>query len=237
MKYRALASDGMWRMRRGTGRCGPAFLCGLLLLSLPGCGGKKEALRGEPGPPASSGPRVAVAPMENMSNDLDASEIIRGAFVEEILRSGWNVMPPEESDRLLRERLGISYGGQLGSTGPDEVCRALEVKGVFYGVVREFRKTTTGIYNHVTVTAEFRLFGDDGAQLWEGQDTQQRTDLPRGGGRDLGAQILVNAIGGLLLNPMTPYGRTVGRRIAATLPHRLLENRHPGGPEGAGGSR
>jgi len=224
-------------MRRGIARSGPAFLCGLLLLSLPGCGGKKQALRGEPPPPVSTGPRVAVAPMENMSNDLDASEIIRGAFVEEILRNGWNVMPPEESDRLLRERLGISYGGQLGSTVPDEVCRALEVKGVFYGVVREWNKTTTGVYNHVTVTAGFQLYGDDGEQLWEGQDTQQRTDLPRGGGRDLGAQIIVNAIGGLLLNPMTPYGRTVGRRIAGKLPPGLLESRRPGGPEGTGGSR
>lgn len=227
----------MWGNRRKSGGWGPAFLCGLLLLSLPGCGGKKEALRDVPPPPAPTGPRVAVAPMENMGNDLDASEIVRGAFVEEILRNGWNVMPPEEGDRLLRERLGITYGGQLGSTEPAEVCRALEVKGVFYGVVREWNKTTTGVYNHITVSAGFRLYGDDGEQLWEGEDTQQRTDLPRGGGRDLGAQILVNAIGGLLLNPMTPYGRTVGRRIAGKLPHGLLESRHPGGPEDAGGSR
>src|SRR3990170_1498327 len=190
MNCRARPSERMWIMRRGIARSGPAFLCGLLLLSLPGCGGKKQALRGEPPPPVSTGPRVAVAPMENMSNDLDASEIIRGAFGEEILRNGWNVMPPEESDRLLRERLGISYGGQLGSTVPDEGCRALGGKG--------------GVYGHVTVTAGFQVYGGDGEQLWEGQDTQQRTGLPRGGGRDLGAQIIVNTIGGLLPNPTTP---------------------------------
>src|SRR3990170_5188315 len=115
MNCRARPSERMWIMRRGTARYGPAFLCGLLLLSLPGCGGKKQALRGEPPPPASIGPRVAVAPMENMSNDLDASEIVRGAFVEEILRNGWNVMPPEEGDRLLRERLRGTYGGAPGT--------------------------------------------------------------------------------------------------------------------------
>jgi len=100
--------------------------------------------------------------MENRSNDLDASDIIRDAFVEEILRRGWNVMPVAESDRLLRENLGVSYGGQLGSTTPEEVCRALKARGVFYGTVEEWNKTTTGIYNQVKVTAGFRLYGESG---------------------------------------------------------------------------
>lgn len=214
-----------------------SLLCGVLLLPPVGCGGKKEALRGEAPAPAPSGPRVAVAPLENQSNDLDASEIIRGAFVEEILRRGWNVMPVEESDRLLRERLGISYGGQLGSTTPAEVCRALGARGVFYGTVQEWNKTTTGIYNHVTVTAEFRLYGESGERLWEGQDTRQRTDLPRGGGRDLGAQVIVHALGNLLLHPMTPYGKAVGRNIAGKLPAGLLEVGEPGTPGETGGNR
>lgn len=217
----------MWTLRRGIGRWGPALLCGILLLFPAGCGGKKEALRGALPMPAPTGPKVAVAPMENRSNDLDASDIIRGAFREELLRGGWNVMPVEESDRLLRERLGVSYGGQLGSTTPGEVCRALEVRGVFYGVVEEWNKTTTGIYNHVTVTAAFRLYGESGEELWEGRDTQQKTDLPRGGG-DLGAQVIVHALGNLLLHPMTPYGKTVGRNIAGRIPTGLLEHREPG---------
>lgn len=226
----------MWIVRRGAGRFGAALLCVLLLLSLPGCGGKKEAVRGEAPAPAPAGPRVAVAPMENLSNDLDASEIIRGAFVAELLRRGWNVMPVEESDRLLRERLGISYGGQLGSTTPGEVCRSLEVRGVFYGVVQEWNKTTTGIYNQVIVTAEFRLYGESGDPLWEGQDTQQKTDIPRGG-QDIGAQVILHALGNLLLHPMTPYGLAVGRNIAGKLPAGLLEVRESGTPGETGGSR
>ena len=210
-------------MRWGTGGCGTALLCSLLLF-LPGCGGKKEALRGEPVPPSPAGPRVAVAPMENLSNDLDASAIIREAFREEILRRGWNVMPPEESDRLLRERLGVSYGGQLDSTTPAEVCRALEVRGVFYGVVREWNKTTTGIYNQVTVTASFELYDRDGTRVWEGSDTQSKVNVPHGG-RDIGAEIAVHALGNLLLNPMTPYGQAVARNIAGKLPSGLLAGR------------
>jgi hypothetical protein len=208
----------------------------LLLLSLAGCGGGKAALREEHPPPPATGPKVAVAPLENRSNDLDASEIIRSAFAGEIARRGWNVLPLAESDRVLRETLGISYGGQLPSTTPGEVCRALDVEGVFYGEVREWNKTTTGIYNNVTVTASFELYGRGGERLWEGSDTQSRVNVPRGGGREIGAEIVVNALGNLLLNPMTPYGRAVARNIAGKLPPGLLE-RHdaPAGRDDATG--
>lgn len=185
--------------------------------------------------------------MENRSNDIDASEIIRAAFVGEIGRRGWNVMPTGESDRLLRETLGITYGGQLSSTTPDAVCRALEVEGVFFGEVAEWNKTTTGVYNRVTVTASFELYAKDGSRVWEGSDTQSRVGVPHGG-RDIGAEIVVHALGNLLLNPMTPYGTAVGRNIAGRLPAGLLEGRAdapvpddaapaPGTPGEKGGGR
>lgn len=162
--------------------------------------------------------------MENRSNDIDASEIVRAAFVGEIGRRGWNVMPTEESDRILRETLGIAYGGQLPSTTPDAVCQALDVEGVFYGEVVEWNKTTTGVFNRVTVTASFELYAKNGSRVWEGSDTQSRVDIPRGG-RDIGAEIVVHALGNLLLNPLTPYGTAVGRNIAGKLQGGLLEGR------------
>lgn len=168
--------------------------------------------------------------MENRSNDLDASEIIRSAFVEELLRRGWNVLPTAESDRILREELGVSYGGQLASTTPEEVCEALGVAAVFYGDVVEWNKTTTGIYNAVAVEANFRLYRRDGVLLWEGGDRQFRQLVPRGGGRDIGAQVIGLAVGNLLLNPMTPHGRTVGRNAAAKIPPGIVPG-IAGGPE------
>lgn len=175
--------------------------------------------------------------MENRSNDLDASEIIRGAFVEAIRDRGWNVMPVEESDRLLRERLGVSYGGQLGAVTPPEVCRELQVRGVFYGTVEEWNKTTTGIYNHVTVTAAFRLYGESGELLWEDRESREKTDIPRGG-TNLGAQVIVHALGNLLLNPMTPYGREAARNLARRLPSPgVLGGTAPGKSGQQGGDR
>lgn len=198
-------------------------------------------VREPPPPPVQTGPRMAVAPMENRSNDLDASEIIRGAFIEQIAAQGWNVMPTGESDRLLRETLGISYGGQLKAVTPEEVCRALGVEGVFYGEVQEWNKTTTGIYNTVSVAAGFRLFRNDGVLAWEGGDRQFKQDMPRGGGGGgIGAEIVGHALVNLLMNPMTPYGKAAGRNAAKKLPHGALDSRimdSPGKKPGVRGEK
>lgn len=213
-------------MEVGKRRAGDVLLCALLLLSLTGCGGRKAAMREGPPRPDATGPRVAVAPMENRSNDINASEIIRSAFVEAITRGGWNVIPTEESDRMLRESMGITYGGQLASTTPGEVCRNLGVEGVFFGEIREWNKTTTGVYNNVTVVASFELYARNGIRVWQGSDTQSKALVPHGG-RDIGAEIAVNAFGNLLLNPMTPYGESVARNIAGKLPGGLLDGHEP----------
>jgi len=194
-----------------------------ILLSAPGCGGKKE-VRPDSTPVAPpTGPKVAVAPMANMSNDLSASDIIRDAFVEGVARKGYAVMPVAESDRILWETLRISYGGQLPSTTPQEVCEALGVVAVFYGDVKEWSKTTTGFFNSSTVAADFRMYGKDGSLLWEGKDRQVRQDVARGGGGNLGAELLAGALGNLLLNPMTPQGKRVGENIARKLPMGVLD--------------
>ena len=209
--------------RRSRAACVSAMILVSILLSASGCGGRKEV---RPVPPSESlpaGPRVAVAPMENRTNDLSGSDIIRDAFAEGVTRKGFTVVPVAESDRLLRETLGISYGGQLPTTSPEEVCKALEVEAVFYGEVQEWSKTTTGIYNSSTVSAAFRMFRKDGELLWEGNDRQVRQEVARGGG-NLGAEIIAGALGNLLLNPMTPQGRRVGGNIARKLPMGALDN-------------
>lgn len=210
------------------------WIAGVLLLLPWGCGGGRKGAVREPA--AQSGPKVAVAPMENKSNDLDASEIIRNAFAEGIAARGWNVMPAVESDRMLRESLGISYGGQLNAVTPEEVCRALGAEGVFYGEVEEWNKTTTGIYNSVSVRAAFRLYRKDGSLAWQGSDRQFHKNVPRGGGREIGAEIVGHAIVNLLMNPMTPYGKATGRNIADRLPyggfHALPADASAAKPEG-----
>src|SRR4030066_2375989 len=98
------------RKMRGAKRHNRISLRGLLvfLLLVGGCAGRKSAVREPEAPLPPAGPKVAVAPMENRSNDLDAPEIIRGGFVEQIARQGWNVMPVAGGARLLRGGRGVS---------------------------------------------------------------------------------------------------------------------------------
>ncbi|MBI5904819.1 MAG: DUF799 family lipoprotein [Deltaproteobacteria bacterium] len=203
----------------GTFRLAAAGLVAAALLVSAGCGRHRE-VRPAPAPAAMpAGPKVAVAPLENQSNDLSASDIVRDAFVEGVSRRGYAVVPVAESDKALREALGISYGGQLPTATPQEVCAALGVEGVFYGEVLEFSKTTTGIYNSVTAAASFKLYRKDGTLAWQGGDRQVHRDTPRGGSAaGLGAEIIGRAVGNLLLNPMTPYARRVGANAAAKVP-------------------
>ena len=118
---------------------------------------------------------------------------------------------------------GRLLGPMHPATTPEEVCKALGVEAVFYGEVQEWSKTTTGIYNSSTVAAAFRMYGKDGALLWDGSDRQVRQDVARGGG-NLGAEIIAGALGNLLLNPMTPHGRRVGGNIARKLPMGMPDN-------------
>lgn len=180
-------------------------------------------VRPDPKPAVHTGPRVAVAPMENLTNDLSASDIVRDAFAQGVSERGYAVVPLPESDQALRETLGISYGGQLPVTTPQDVCKALGVEGVFYGEVQEFGKTTTGFYNSATVAASFKLFGRDGMLLWEGKDRQETQDMVRGQGGSLGAELIARGLGNLLLNPLTPIGKRVGANIARKVPGGLLE--------------
>jgi hypothetical protein len=98
------------------------------------------------------------------------------------------------------------------------------VDGVFYGEVQEWNKTTTGVYNKVTVTASLELYAKDGTRLWEGSDTQSKVAVPQGG-QGIGGEIVVHALGNLLLTPMTPYGKAVARNIARQVPGGLLDGR------------
>ncbi len=210
------------RSRRGRWVAVPALVLASVLLSAPGCGGKKDVRPEPPQVAVPAGPKVAAAPMANETNDLSSSDIVRDAFVEGVLRKGFAVLPVAESDRILRETLGISYGGQLPSTSPEEVCKALGVEAVFYGDVLEWSKTTTGLFNSSTVAASFRMFRSDGSLLWEEKDRQVRQSVPHGSG-NLAAEMIARGLGNLLLNPMTPQGKRVGENIARKLPESVLD--------------
>lgn len=101
--------------------------------------------------------RIAVLPMRNDTGDVEGPRIVREKMVGALIRRSYRVMDVNESDRILRDRLGINLGGQLELSTPQKLGEVLGVEGVLYGTLMDFDETTTGAYNVRKVRASFRL--------------------------------------------------------------------------------
>lgn len=123
------------------------------------------------GPTDPSNPlkRVAVLPMTNNTNDVDGPQLVRQKMADALVRRSYAVMEIKEADQLLRDRLGISLGGQLDLTTAQKLGEVLGVEGVLYGTLMDFDETTTGAYNVRKVRAKFKLVNTlTGQTEWEG---------------------------------------------------------------------
>lgn len=93
--------------------------------------------------------------------------MVRKQVYKEFVYRHYSVMPLEESDRLLRDKTGLTLGGQLEYTTPEAVAEALGVEGLVYGYLLNFDDITTGVYNVKEVRAGFKLIdGASGSVIW-----------------------------------------------------------------------
>ena len=69
----------------------------------------------------------------------------------------YTVQPLEETDRILRDELGITLGGQLGLATTAQLREALQVEGLLYGTLMNFEETTTGLVNVRKVRGKFKV--------------------------------------------------------------------------------
>src|SRR3990172_1821164 len=56
--------------------------------------------------------RVAILPMKNDSNDVDGPEAMRKKMAHALERRSYVVQDLKETEQLLRDRMGITLGGQ-----------------------------------------------------------------------------------------------------------------------------
>jgi len=131
-----------------------------------GCGATHGAYYVAPNP-YSTVRSVAVLPIYNITNDVGGAEMVREQVYKEFVYRHYSVLPLKDSDRMLRERMGITLGGQLEYTNAKAVARALGVDGLVYGYLLNFDDITTGVYNVKEVRAGFKLIdGKSGAVVW-----------------------------------------------------------------------
>ncbi|MFA6031081.1 MAG: GNA1162 family protein [Elusimicrobiota bacterium] len=145
-------------------------------LSLPAEGAVREPTPSRRG---SGGiPRIAVLPLDNRSNDLDAAGTARYWLHERLARRGFEVLPLELTDRLLREKLGITDGGQLKAVSARQLGAALEVGGIVYVVLEENTRANVGFARKEKTALSLRLVdAKSGREHWSGSGAASEGEI------------------------------------------------------------
>jgi hypothetical protein len=125
-----------------------------ILIFLAAC-----ALPHPPLPYDASNPlkRVAVLPLKNDTSDVEGPDIMRNKMVQALERRSYVVKDLKETDQILRDRMGITLGGQLDLTTAQKLGEELGVEGVLYGTLMDFDESTLGAINVKKVRGKFKL--------------------------------------------------------------------------------
>jgi hypothetical protein len=111
--------------------------------------------------------RVAVLPMRNDTNDVEGPDVMRQKMVKALENHSYVVKDLKETDQILRDRMGITLGGQLDLTTAQKLGQELEVEGVLYGTLMDFDESTLGAFNVKKVRGKFRLVNTaTGHDVW-----------------------------------------------------------------------
>ena len=136
-----------------------------LVLVLAACAVPHPPLPHDPSNPLK---RVAVLPMKNDTTDVEGVDMMRRKMVEALQRRSYIVQDLKETDQILRDRMGITLGGQLEMTTPQLIGETLGVEGILYGTLMDFDELTTGAINVKKVRGKFRLVNAAiGRPLWQ----------------------------------------------------------------------
>ncbi|MBI5050599.1 MAG: DUF799 family lipoprotein [Nitrospirae bacterium] len=138
-------------------------------------------------PPNPNNPlaNTAVLPMVNNTNDLDGPMFVRTAFNQIVLKRHYETMPLAQIDGILKDKMGITLGGQLDFTNPgagaplpQEIGKLLGVDYLFYGTLIEFKQIIIGVYNKTQVKVKFKLINArTGEVMWEQEAEEGRSEI------------------------------------------------------------
>ncbi len=89
--------------------------------------------------------RVAILPMLNNSNDVDAPTRLREEFLKRLGRYHYDIQPLAKTNETLNHQMGITLGKQFDMATPQEIGKTLGVDGLFYGYLLDFDEITIGL--------------------------------------------------------------------------------------------
>ncbi len=112
--------------------------------------------------------KIAVLPLRNDTTDVDGPNVVRKKMIQALANKAYAIQDMKMTDQILRDRMGITLGGQLEMTTAKDLGETLEVDGILYGILMDFTELTTGAYNVKKVRANFKLVNAiTGETVWQ----------------------------------------------------------------------
>jgi hypothetical protein len=113
--------------------------------------------------------KVAVLPMTNETNDLDAPGFLRTLLQNGLAGRGFQVLPLTEIDSQLKTQ-GFTDGGQLRATTPQKIGEWTGADSLLYSTIENFDYINVGFYSQRRVKVVSQLVSaKTGERLWEAE--------------------------------------------------------------------
>ncbi|MEK7294121.1 MAG: GNA1162 family protein, partial [Nitrospirota bacterium] len=110
---------------------------------------------------------VAVLPLVNNSNDVEAPGYVREELVLRLQAMQYAVKPVLQTDQILRDQLGITLGRQLDLTTVQQLSAALGVDGLVFGALDDFATKIFGLLTEKRSRVRLSFVNaSDGSQIW-----------------------------------------------------------------------
>ncbi|HYM38432.1 MAG TPA: GNA1162 family protein [Nitrospiraceae bacterium] len=110
---------------------------------------------------------VAVLPLINNTNDVEAPGHVREELILRMQAMQYAVKPALQTDQVLRDQLGITLGRQLDMATVQQLGEALGVDGLMFGVLDDFSTKVAAVLTEKRVRVRFSLVRtSDGSQFW-----------------------------------------------------------------------
>ena len=118
--------------------------------------------------PSSPIKTVAVLPLINNANDVEAPKYVRDEIAKQLPPHYYVVKPPAEVEQVLKDRMGLTLGSQLDMVNAKKLGETLGVDGLIYGAVDDFSHNVTGVYNVKRVRLRLKLVDcKTGETIWK----------------------------------------------------------------------
>lgn len=110
---------------------------------------------------------VAILPFVNQSNNVDAPKQIRELLRKKLISKFYQVLPLEDVDQTLSDRLGVTLGEQLSEIDFDDIKASIAADAYVYGDIMHYDQSLYGIINTNRVSTKFTMLeSSDGSVFW-----------------------------------------------------------------------